>query len=103
MGCDLIPRLLAAGRDLQPLEPLDIAHCPVRIAWAEYDKVIPYRRFGHPMRVVVPGAEFVTLPKVGHVPMYDDPRLVARTILEVTREVDSATGGPAPSPADRTA
>lgn len=102
-GCDLITLLLQAGHELQPLAPLDIAHCPVRIAWAEYDRVIPYRRFGHPMRAVIPGAEFITLPKVGHVPMYDDPRLVARTILEVTREVDLAAGGRGARRADRSA
>jgi hypothetical protein len=30
------------------------------------------------------------LPGVGHLPMYDDPRLVARTILELTSSVDAA-------------
>jgi pimeloyl-ACP methyl ester carboxylesterase len=33
----------------------------------------------------VPNAELVRLPGVGHVPMLDDPELVARTILEVTQ------------------
>lgn len=92
LGCDLIPHLLGSSRTMQPLEPLDIAHCPVRIAWAEYDRVISFRRFGRPMQDKIRGGEFITLPKVGHVPMYDNPRLVARTILEVTRAVDESDG-----------
>ena len=33
-------------------------------------------------RELVPGARFIVLDDVGHVPMLDDPELVARTILE---------------------
>jgi hypothetical protein len=32
----------------------------------------------------MPSAQFIVLPGVGHVPMIDDPQLVARTILEST-------------------
>lgn len=35
-------------------------------------------------RDTLPKATFTVLPDVGHVPMLDDPRLVARTILAVT-------------------
>jgi pimeloyl-ACP methyl ester carboxylesterase len=56
------------------------ADVPVTIAWAELDKQVgppkPERRPA--------GARFVVLPEVGHVPMWDDPELVARTILEAT-------------------
>jgi pimeloyl-ACP methyl ester carboxylesterase len=37
----------------------------------------------------VVGAQFVTLPNVGHVPMFDDPQLVADTILSVTAAASS--------------
>jgi alpha-beta hydrolase superfamily lysophospholipase len=60
---------------------------PVRIAWAEHDRTIGFERYGRPFLSAVPGAEHVTLPGVGHVPMYDDPELIATTILEVTRSV----------------
>jgi pimeloyl-ACP methyl ester carboxylesterase len=33
---------------------------------------------------IVPGAERVALPRLGHTPMADDPELVARAILELT-------------------
>lgn len=86
--CPLFDALATGAATLHQIEELDIAHCPVHIAWAGKDRLIPYRRFGHPMRDIVRGAEFSTLPGVGHVPMYDDPHLVARTILTMTSRVD---------------
>lgn len=91
-ACELLPALLAGPGRPQPLAEFDVALCPVRIAWAERDRVIPFRRYGRPMREVVRGAEFGLLRGVGHVPMSDDPRLVARTILELTTAVDAVWG-----------
>ena len=51
---------------------------PVTIAWAEHDKLV-----GPPQPECRPaGARFLVLPDVGHTPMWDDPELVAQTILE---------------------
>ncbi|HEX2391374.1 MAG TPA: alpha/beta fold hydrolase, partial [Solirubrobacterales bacterium] len=51
---------------------------PVTIAWAERDRLVgppkPHRRPA--------GARFLILPEVGHTPTWDDPELVARTLLE---------------------
>jgi pimeloyl-ACP methyl ester carboxylesterase len=51
---------------------------PVTIAWAELDRLVgppkPHRR--------PPQTRFLVLPGVGHTPMWDDPELVARTLLE---------------------
>jgi pimeloyl-ACP methyl ester carboxylesterase len=51
---------------------------PVTIAWAEHDGLVgppkPDRR--------PPQTRFLVLPGVGHTPMWDDPELVARTLLE---------------------
>jgi pimeloyl-ACP methyl ester carboxylesterase len=51
---------------------------PVTIAWAEHDHLVgppkPNRRPAH--------ARFLVLPNVGHTPTWDDPELVARTLLE---------------------
>lgn len=90
VDCSALRGALSGSVQLHMLEPLDVALCPIRVAWAEHDRTIPWRRYGHPMRARIPGAEFITLPGVGHVPMSDDPRLVARTILEMTRAVDEA-------------
>src|SRR5207249_9665913 len=62
--------------------------CPVRIASSELDALIPLAPYGARFRTLVPGAEFVQLGDVGHVPMYDDPELVIRTVLELTTAVD---------------
>jgi pimeloyl-ACP methyl ester carboxylesterase len=51
---------------------------PVTIAWAEEDRLVgPPREERRPA-----GARFLVLPGVGHTPMWDDPELVARTILD---------------------
>jgi pimeloyl-ACP methyl ester carboxylesterase len=51
---------------------------PVTIAWAERDRLV-----GPPKPERRPtGARFLVLPGVGHTPMWDDPELVARTLLE---------------------
>jgi pimeloyl-ACP methyl ester carboxylesterase len=75
------------GRQLEPVGAS--VRCPIRIAWGELDRLIPLRRFGPVMRERVPHAEFTVLPGVGHVPMADDPELVARTILDVTRSAET--------------
>jgi pimeloyl-ACP methyl ester carboxylesterase len=58
---------------------------PVTIAWAEKDQLV-----GPPREECRPaGARFLTMPHVGHVPMWDDPDLVVRVILEGSRKVGS--------------
>jgi pimeloyl-ACP methyl ester carboxylesterase len=52
------------------------------VAWAEHDRVLPLESNGRRARELVPGARFTVLEGVGHVPMLDDPQLVAATIRE---------------------
>jgi pimeloyl-ACP methyl ester carboxylesterase len=75
----------------KPLAPLPDPGCPVRVVWAEKDRVIPFRHYGEPMLERVPSAELIMLDGVGHVPMSDRPDAVARLILEVTDAVDRGT------------
>jgi pimeloyl-ACP methyl ester carboxylesterase len=99
-GCTIIEQL---GAGIQRDGPFtgDMAHvsCPVRIAWGQNDRIIPPDEHGRPLLDRVPSAEFVVMPGVGHVPMYDDPTLVTATILEVTLAVDAL----APKPRKRSA
>lgn len=60
--------------------------CPVRLAWPARDRTIPYVSYGRAFRSLLPPTtELVALRGIGHIPTYDDPALVARTVLEVTR------------------
>jgi len=65
----------------EPLEPLP---CPITLAWAQSDRPLPPATYGQTARKRLPGATWVLLPGVGHLPMIDDPELVARTIVAVT-------------------
>ena len=54
------------------------ADVPVTLAWGELDRLVaPPRPERRPA-----GARFLVLPGVGHTPTWDDPELVARTLLE---------------------
>lgn len=85
-GCSVLPALLRGAPQAGPIAPFVDVRCPVRIAWAERDRTIPFERYGRPMLAAVPQAELIVMPGVGHVPMYDDPALVVATILDVTRD-----------------
>lgn len=90
LNCPIFFQLLDAARRDGPLHDVEGVDCPVRIAWAERDRVLPLDGYSRRFRELLPAAEFQVLPGVGHVPMWDDPDLVARTILEVTARSDSA-------------
>jgi pimeloyl-ACP methyl ester carboxylesterase len=76
-------------RQVQPL-PADRDY-PVRLVWADRDRVLPFAGFGAAMLERIPGAELIRLRDVGHVPMSDDPARVAELILQVTTAVDRAS------------
>lgn len=56
---------------------------PVTIAWGTRDKILLYRQAAR-ARVALPEARHVDLPGCGHVPMGDNPDLVASVILTTT-------------------
>ena len=75
------------------VEPLDPLPCPVTLAWAQFDRLVPAATYGQTSRERLPDATWVLLPGVGHIPMVDDPDLVARTIMALTMsktQADSA-------------
>jgi pimeloyl-ACP methyl ester carboxylesterase len=83
-GCAILDELLAGAVEHGGVRGFDELPCPVRVAWSGRDRLIPWRRHGVALRERLPGAEFVRLPRVGHVPMWDDPDLVVNTVLGVT-------------------
>ncbi|HEX8085186.1 MAG TPA: alpha/beta hydrolase [Solirubrobacteraceae bacterium] len=84
-GCPaFLPLLKAIGRDGPPKDFRSI-DVPIRIAWGTDDRILRYPAYWEPLRRILPAsAELVEMPGLGHVPMWDDPDLVARTVLEVT-------------------
>jgi len=76
------------GDGLEPQRYLSLT-TPVLIAWSEHDRIIPAADYTDRWRQEVPTATWTTLADVGHCPMYDDPELVAQTILEWTEDRDS--------------
>ncbi|MFF8658975.1 alpha/beta fold hydrolase [Streptomyces huasconensis] len=73
---------LTAGRDV--LFRDDVTGLPVTVAWGTRDRLL-LRRQGVRAKHTIPGARLVRLPGCGHVPMNDDPALVARVILDTCR------------------
>ncbi|HEU4979473.1 MAG TPA: alpha/beta hydrolase [Solirubrobacteraceae bacterium] len=69
--------------------------CPVLIAWAERDRILPMKTCSARLREAAPGAEWRVLPGVGHVPMYDDPDLIARTIVDFAAAAEARRAAPA--------
>ncbi|MGQ4420315.1 alpha/beta fold hydrolase [Streptomyces sp. SAS_269] len=57
---------------------------PVTVAWGTQDRLL-MRRQGVRAKTIIPHARLVRLPGCGHVPMNDDPALVARVILDGSR------------------
>jgi pimeloyl-ACP methyl ester carboxylesterase len=88
-ACTALPDILDRARENGPIEPLLDVTCPVRIAWGMNDRMLPFMRYGAPMLVAVPSAELKFLPSVGHVPMIDDPVLIANTILDLVESTGS--------------
>jgi pimeloyl-ACP methyl ester carboxylesterase len=78
LGCEVGEELLRTP-ERYARDELD---CPVTVAWAERDAIFPVSEFGPVARERVPDARHIVLPGVGHVPMLDDPDLVARAIRE---------------------
>lgn len=86
---------LRADRDLA-LRDLDLIDCRVLLASPQFDRVLPPERHAPRLRREIPGAQSRVLAGCGHVPMWDDTRLVVRTICEW---VDGNAGGAGLGPA----
>jgi pimeloyl-ACP methyl ester carboxylesterase len=84
LGCTTREDLLSTPEQLLPLNPVP---CPITLAWSAEDRILPLQSNGVIAQARVPEAHYISLADVGHIPMIDDPELVARTILETTASV----------------
>jgi pimeloyl-ACP methyl ester carboxylesterase len=88
-GCAITQQALdiaARGEAYGELGPID---CPVRILYGTRDRIIRWPSYYVRLRRLLPDAEYIPLDGLGHLPMWDDPELVARRILEVTAGVEA--------------
>jgi pimeloyl-ACP methyl ester carboxylesterase len=83
LRCQVVEEVFASMRSgAGLLANLDRVRAPTLVAWAEHDRVLPLEPHQHRFRSEIPGVTFRVLPGVGHVPMSDNPRLVATTIVD---------------------
>jgi pimeloyl-ACP methyl ester carboxylesterase len=88
LACTVCEELLTTEEEVAPLDPLP---CPVVLAWSEKDRILPASTIGARARMLMPQAAWRVVPGVGHVPMLDDPCLVAGVI----RDFIETNGSPA--------
>ncbi len=85
LGCAVRDDLFSTNEKLEALEPT----CPITVAWAEYDRIFPVAAYTPRAHLLLPSAHHIVLDGVGHVPMFDDPQLVADTILAAVARSNS--------------
>jgi pimeloyl-ACP methyl ester carboxylesterase len=90
-ACTILDGLLENLMQTGSLQQLTIPDdCPVRIAWPMKDRTIPWERYGVPYQQLLPKMDLVRLTGAGHVPIYDNPELVARTVVEFTDKAEAS-------------
>jgi len=77
--CTLATRLRIGDDEM--VGPLDPLPCPVTVAWAEHDQILPVGTYREAVETRMPGASFVVIPDVGHAAIVDNPELIIRIIL----------------------
>jgi pimeloyl-ACP methyl ester carboxylesterase len=80
--------ILAAASSFTGVVPPQV---PVTISWGTRDHLLLPGQ-AQVAKARIPGAQIVLLPGCGHVPMTDDPELVARVLLDGSRKVSGLLG-----------
>ena len=75
---DLMDAIMRDG----PPRSFEGVTAPVLLVWGTRDRILPHKRYSQRLRGMLPDAEWVELRGLGHMPMSDDPELVARTITQ---------------------
>jgi pimeloyl-ACP methyl ester carboxylesterase len=84
LRCPIAPKAIEAARADKglSLHDLDRIACPVLLASPEFDRILPADRHAPRYRREIPGVESLALRGCGHLPMWDDTRLILTTITE---------------------
>ena len=81
LGCAVYRDLAEAMvRDAPPAWLAEV-DAPVLLAWPQFDRLLPAEGHSESFTEQLRDAQWRDLPGTGHVPMVDDPDLVARTVL----------------------
>ncbi len=83
-GCTVLSGLLASMLGA-PAERLEEIRCPVLLVWPPGDRLLPKAQFAPSLLSALPEAQLLEPRDVGHMPMYDDPDLIAQIILDFAR------------------
>ncbi len=84
LGCSISQRAIQALLlDIPELTigELDRISCPVLLATPQFDRVLPGPLHAPRYRREIPGVKAISLPGCGHVPMWDDTKLVTDLIV----------------------
>jgi pimeloyl-ACP methyl ester carboxylesterase len=97
-----IQALLADDAGLT-ISDLDRISCPVLLGTPQFDRVLPGPRHATRYRREIPGVKAITLPGCGHVPVWDDAKLVTNLIVEqVERNLGPSPAAHADAPSQAT-
>jgi pimeloyl-ACP methyl ester carboxylesterase len=90
-GCQVLHEVIAEEDEMVMFGDLGPIDCPVRILYGTKDRLIRWPDYYPRLHALLPGAEFVALEGLGHIPMWDDPDAVVERVLEVTAPAGAVT------------
>ena len=83
-GCSVTKDALELAGSEGAFDDLGPIDCPVRILYGTRDRIVRWPSHYGRLKRILPDAEYVALEGMGHLPMWDDPDVVARRILEIS-------------------
>jgi pimeloyl-ACP methyl ester carboxylesterase len=89
--CDVVEDVYRVLRNGEaPVRELDKIDVPVLVTWGDKDRILPMKTHSPRLREEIRGLEFRVTPGVGHAPMWDDPALFSRSIVDFVARAASA-------------
>jgi pimeloyl-ACP methyl ester carboxylesterase len=86
--CEIVEDVYAVLRSGgAALHDLDRIAVPTLILWGDKDRILPLDTHAPRLRDEIRGAAFRVLPGIGHTPMWDDPGVLTKAIVDFTTAV----------------